>query len=127
MYLEINSTKEHKEALEWFQNLINNSLRSTNPNAQAVSHILTVWSEILDSPVEPVAEEPVRKAPVKRKAKAKKKAVIEDSPFECLDHRTYGGKNRPTRDCPKCWSVYKQLHPLDYAIKRRDFERSMSA
>ncbi len=125
MYLEISKSKEHQEAFDWFSNLINNSLVSANPNAQAVAHHLLEWRNILDNPVDPkVVLPPAPRASVKRKKKVRAK---KDEPFECATHPTYGGKRRPRTDCKRCWHIYEQLHPLDYAKVRRDFERKMSA
>jgi TPP-dependent indolepyruvate ferredoxin oxidoreductase alpha subunit len=44
----------------------------------------------------------------------------------CTDHVTYQAKRRPQTDCEGCWSLYKKLHPLEYDMKRREFERKQS-
>ncbi len=93
---------------------------------------IMAWLEAIDNPKKPSDYIPdMNKIAAKRKPSRKKKPGLskEDkaNPLICNDHPTYGGLRRPQRDCESCWSVYKKLHPQEYAVKRRQFERQLAA
>lgn len=41
----------------------------------------------------------------------------------CKNHPYSSLKNRPRTDCKGCWKGYKDLHPNEYDVARRDFLR----
>lgn len=118
-----------KTALDWLTRLIDNTLNQpTHPTTIAAFQELTHWHTALTNPlrvqdlVVPEAK-PVtatKKSPPKRK----KREPVESDMFTCAAHLTYGGKRRPRTDCEQCWSIYKRLHPAEYAQKRRAFDHA---
>ena len=44
-------------------------------------------------------------------------------PKLCAKHPNYGASRRPRTNCKTCWTVYKDLHPLEYETAKRDFDR----
>lgn len=62
----------------------------------------------------------------KKEKEAKQKELASD-PFRCPDHPTYGGRNRLSRDCPKCWEIYKKFHPADWKQAWNALQRSLNA
>lgn len=41
----------------------------------------------------------------------------------CDKHPIYGASRPPRTDCEGCWAAYEKFHPMEYAIKRANFER----
>jgi len=60
----------------------------------------------------------------KQKEKAEKIKEKLADPFFCPDHPTYGGKNRISRDCSRCWDIYKSFHPADWKQAWNAFQRT---
>lgn len=90
----------------------------------------------------PVVESPRRgRPPSKQTIAANKKKELADrkqekldkikelasDPFRCVDHPTYHGKNRLSRDCTKCWDIYKSFHPQDWKQVWSAYQRSVKA
>lgn len=68
-------------------------------------------------------EPPPEPAPKKKRAKKGTRYV----PNFCSEHPMYGAERVTSRDCDGCWEAYRRLHPLDYPLKRREFERKLKA
>lgn len=119
---------EDKEAVDWLKVLISNQLNKMG-NEYTITHlpILTAWQNALENPVErsSIAAEPkAPSTPRKGKKKTKKSPGRnpKDKPFECAKHPLYGGVRVPRTDCERCWEIYRSLHPMEYAQKRRAYE-----
>lgn len=61
----------------------------------------------------------------RKKQKLEHQKSLAEDPFRCPDHPTYHGKNKTSRDCDRCWEIYKVLHPHEYKVVRAAFERSL--
>lgn len=131
-YLKI----DNKEALEWLQRLIINTLENkSHPTTISYYNQLRVWEDAFNNilslddiqppPAPLTPKEPVSSGRIKRNKNREKKKELED-PYSCTVHPKYGGKRRPRTDCEKCWSVFKSLHPMEYSVCRRDFERKFA-
>lgn len=44
----------------------------------------------------------------------------------CPEHPYYGANRAPKHHCESCWNAFKDLNPLSYEKKRRDFDRKMA-
>jgi hypothetical protein len=98
----------------------------TSQLADQGENILRI-DEALSAPLSPkeVAEDAAKalaEAPPPPKKGAKKPSTPVATYDLCKDHATYGARKRPTRDCEGCWAAYKQMNPLLYDVKRREYE-----
>ncbi len=129
LYIKMNERK-HVDALH---TLITNTLANANhPTTILAYEELCAWEQALGNPmtlselmsmVEIERPSASKAVPATRKRKKKAEKEVKDSPFECSQHKTYGGVYAPRSDCARCWEIYKQLHRLEYDQKRRKFER----
>lgn len=78
----------------------------------------------LESAVEVESSDPPPEpAPKKKRAKKGTRYV----PNHCSEHPMYGAERVTSRDCDGCWEAYKKMHPLEYPLKRKEFERKLKA
>ena len=117
-----------KKAYEWLKKLINNTSESSESRPyQDYYEELFHWKEAFEQCDKKREEEAAaRKAARQSKAASARKKTSnrskkEPSPFDCLQHTSYGGVRVPRTDCKQCWSIYKKLHPMEYAQARRKF------
>lgn len=139
---------EDPAAIAWLKRLIDNTYEDPNSRVMMNSHqhvkawhdalenvttLETLWKTEFDARFKKAYEAEINPKPVKRVAKktttaSKRKKREDPDPYKCKDHPTYSGlKQVPRSDCVKCWSLYKQFHPLDYPLKRKAFERKHGA
>lgn len=136
---------ESKEDLEWLQRLIDKAVLKlrTNPSeftSDYTENILRIHDALHSAaPVEDahllgvdskeIADEKEKVAAAKAAKKNTKstKSTKTVDPNLCSKHPKNKLERAPRTDCDGCWGVYKKLHPLDYDIKRRAFERKMTA
>lgn len=69
------------------------------------------------------AEMQRRTSEQRAKEKQKKIKQLEEDPFKCVNHPTYGGSRRPRTECENCWDIYKHFHPHDWQRVWAAFQR----
>lgn len=127
---------EDRDAIEWIKLLLKNSIAYPNSRTSEYMSEMQHLYEALSNPIKEVdlIKQYSKVAPVINKTvvasrKNKKKPALtkedKNNPLICNDHPTYGGRYTPRKDCSSCWSIYKSFHPMEYVVKRRDFERKL--
>lgn len=98
----------------------------TSQMADQGENILRV-DEALSAPLTPEdvaadAAKVLAEAPPPPEKKPRKGSTPVTTYELCKNHTTYGARKRPTRDCEGCWAAYKLMNPLQYDVKRREYE-----
>lgn len=133
---------ENKEAFEWMQNLVNNTLESQGHQAAVLAYPhLSEWQKMFTEALAQAknASEPKSLKEVQKSSTHTKKSTVakktsasprkkrrttktkDKSGLTCNEHPTYTGSRIPRKDCKSCWGVYKKFHPEEYSAKRRSF------
>jgi hypothetical protein len=141
---------DDKTAIDWLAKLIDNTITG-DPNSKAMLSSykqIKAWHDSLSAPIpdsevvlyndydqrvkQEVAEAKAKmaeafktKGRTSKRTTAKKTVAKDPDPFTCKEHPKYEAKRVPRTDCKACWALYKQFHPLDYPLKRKDFERKL--
>lgn len=121
---------DSKKAYEWLKKLVENTIESPSSrpmelNYEEVMEWKAAFDECDRKREEAAAERKKARMSTKKSSGRKKttrRKKKSDSPFDCVEHSTYGGVRMPRTDCTKCWSIYEKLHPQEYDRARRKFE-----
>lgn len=125
---------ESKDDIDFLQTILGNGVKKLKAGGSslegAASQIVNCYEAVINAVPAKEAERlgiTAEEFPDDIKVKGKKKKASDEYiPNLCPNHPKNEFKRSPRTDCEGCWEAYKRLHPLEYDLARRKFERKNS-